>query len=443
MLIEAGAARAGLHVAMLDCDVADGLAPLAGHDEHGQPWSGVELLVRAFTEPIGVLRLAISSAGIGVEALAEAIVAELGPKVAERVRGAGLPWDGTLPTDGLRPAVVPPFLAGRERALAQSPTVTVAVCTRNRPEGLGVLLDSLTRQRYDAMEVVVVDNAPTDDRTREMADRYRSRLDLTYVVEPRPGLSWARNRAVEVSDGEILAWLDDDEACDPWWLVEIVRAFVEHPEAGAVSGTVLPAEIETPAQHLFEQYGGHSKGRGFTRAVFSPATRATQSPLYPLPPFGVGGNMAFRRDALESIGRFDCALGAGTLAQGAEDTAALSTLLFLGGTAIYQPSAIVRHWHRRDDDALRDLFEGYGTGLGAFYTSMLLHHPSSIFEMARLVPRAIRDLTSRHGARLGAIGVDFPAELLQVNRAAMLRGPGRYLRARRQARRLRRATVAA
>jgi glycosyltransferase involved in cell wall biosynthesis len=443
VLREAASAPGRPHVALLECDIADGLEPLAALDEHGAPWTGVEVLVRAFTEPIGVLRLPMGNEGIGAEELAEAIVAQLGAVVADRVEGCGLSWAGALPTDGLDPVVVPPFLAARERALRHPPRVTVAVCTRNRPRGLGQLLDSLVRQRYDRMQVVVVDNAPTDDRTRQAVDAYRSDLDLIYAVEPRPGLSWARNRAIEVSDGEILAWIDDDETADPWWVSEIARAFVEHREAGAVSGAVLPAEIETPAQRLFEQYGGHSKGRGLEPAVFSPATRAVQSPLYPLPPFGVGGNMAFRRDALRLIGGFDCALGAGTLAQGAEDTAALSTLLYLGGTVVYHPSAIVRHWHRRDDAALRELFEGYGTGLGAFYASMLLRHPRSVVQLLQLIPRAARDLTSRDGARLGGLPEDFPAELLNVNRKAMLRGPGRYLRARRTARRLRHQTGAA
>lgn len=430
------------HVAVRDCDVADGLAPLPALDERGRPWTGVELLVRVFTEPIGLLHLPIGPHGIGPRELAAAITAQLGAAVAERMRAAGIEWSGQVPVDGLTPAVTPPYLAARERAFDHAPSVTVAICTRNRPDGLALLLDSLVSQRYEPMDVVVVDNAPTDDRTREVAERYRSRLDLTYVVEPRPGLSWARNRAVAVSTGEIIASIDDDEVCDPWWVAEIARAFVEHPEAGAASGMVLPAEIETTAQLVFEQYGGHANGRGFAPAVFSPATRAQQSPLYPLPAFGVGGNMAFRRGALASIGGFDTALGAGTVAQGAEDTAAFSTLLYLGGTAVYQPSAVVHHRHRRDDASLRDLFEGYGTGLGAFYTSLLLRHPAALVPLLRLLPRAVRDLTSPKGARLAGLPQDFPTELLRLNRAAMLRGPGRYLQARRIARRLSAQAVA-
>ena len=152
---------------------------------------------------------------------------------------------------------------------------------------------------------------------------------------------------------EVIAWADDDELCDRWWAAEMARGFVEIPEAGAVTGIVIPSELETQSQAWFEQYSGVGRGRGFTRAVFSPATAREQSPLYPLPPYGAGANMAFRREAIERIGRFDCALGAGTSTLAGEDTAALSALLLAGGTIVYQPSAIVHHRHRRDYAALR------------------------------------------------------------------------------------------
>ncbi len=317
--------------------------------------------------------------------------------------------------------------------------MTVAVCTRGRPAGLPTLLESLVGQRHP-VAVIVVDNAPEDDCTRRIVERFASRLEVTYVVEPRPGLSWARNRSIEESDTDVIAWVDDDERCDPWWSAEVVRAFVEHPAADVVCGSVLPAEIETTAQQRFEDFGGHTKGRGMTPAVFDRASRRKQSPLYPLPPFGVGGNMAFRREALERIGGFDCALGAGTVTHGAEDTAAISEVLWLGGTVIYQPNAMVRHRHRRDDAGLRALFSGYGCGLGAFYASMVLRHPRCVGELIRLAPRALRDLRSPDGARLSTVSDGFPAELLRLNRRAMRRGPWRYLRARRHVRRLRRAT---
>jgi glycosyltransferase involved in cell wall biosynthesis len=418
------------HVAILEQDLADGLVAIAGVDAGGTPWTAALVLLRVFTEPIGVLKLPITLDGISVEELALAIPPGLAEQIRIRMSASGLPWTGHVPTDGLRPEGIPPFLEGRERALANAPSITVAVCTRDRPEGLSRVLASLRRQQYPSLRVLVVDNAPSDERSRLVAAEHASALDLSYVVEPRPGLSRARNRSIDVSDGEIIVWIDDDEECDPWWAAELARGFAENPDADAVTGMILPAEIETPAQLWFEQYGGHSKGRDFTPTVFSRRMPSGQSPLYPLPPFGTGGSMAFRREAIERIGRFDCALGAGTPTLAGEDTAAFSTLLFLGGIVVWQPTALVSHWHRRDLDALRKLFHGYGRGLGAFYTSMLVRRPGSLPGLVRLIPRAFRDLTSPYGLRLRGLEADFPTELLKLHRTGLLQGPAMYARAR-------------
>src|SRR5206468_9191594 len=135
---------------------------------------------------------------------------------------------------------------------------------------------------------------------------------VDYLVEPRAGLSFARNAAVKAAPGQILAWIDDDEVADPNWLAEVARALDEHPDADVISGVIVPAELETQAQLWFEQFGGHSKGRGFQPDVFSPATAHRQSPLYPLPPFGPGANMTFPPGLLEKLAPCDTALGAGT-----------------------------------------------------------------------------------------------------------------------------------
>jgi len=130
---------------------------------------------------------------------------------------------------------------------------------------------------------MIIDNAPVTDASAEVVRSAARRGPVSYLAEPRAGLSFARNAAVAVAAGEILAWIDDDEYADVHWLAEVARALAEHPEADVVSGVIVPAELETPAQLWFEQFGGHSKGRGFRPDVFSPATAHRQSPLYPLP----------------------------------------------------------------------------------------------------------------------------------------------------------------
>lgn len=421
---------------VLECEIAAGVPAIAA------PMAGMQVLVlvRVFSEPLGLVSRTVPAGGFEPDQLVRTIVDELGPKLRARVEESGLRWTGTLPTCGLHPPRTPDFIASRERVLRDGPEITVAVCTRDRPEGLTRLLDSLSQQRYERLRILVVDNAPSDDRTQRLVSAFARAQDIAYVTEPRPGLSWARNRAIEACDSEVIAWADDDEVCDRWWAAEVARGFVEIPEAGAVTGIVLPAQLETQCQAWFEQYSGARRGRGFARAVFSPATAREQSPLYPLPPYGAGANMAFRREAVERIGCFDCALGAGTSTLAGEDTAALSTLLLAGGTIVYQPSAIVHHRHRSDYAALRRVMVGYGRGLSAYYASMLVHQPGCAPALLRLGRRALRDQLSRRGQRLGDLD-GFPRELLRANRVGLLQGAFIYPGARLHARRLTGATA--
>ena len=64
---------------------------------------------------------------------------------------------------------------------------------------------------------------------------------------------------------------DDDERCDPWWVAELARGFVEVPAAVGVTGIMIPGELVTRSQEWFEEFTGVLRGRGFTRAVFSPS----------------------------------------------------------------------------------------------------------------------------------------------------------------------------
>lgn len=276
----------------------------------------------------------------------------------------------------------------------------------------------------------MIDNAPSDDATATVVAEFEGKLDIHYAVEPRPGLSRARNRALaEPLYGDLVAWLDDDEVADPMWLSELARAFADAPHAVAASGLVVPAELRTRPQVWYEQFGGHSKGRGCTPAEFGPRADR-QNPYYPLPAFGVGANMAFRTSVLRRYG-FDEALGAGTLTKGGEDTLIFTQLLRDGHTTLYHPSAITRHYHRQDLAGLAAQMGGYGSGLTAYYLALVWERPTTVFALALLVVRALRDVFSPRSLRSSGLGPDFPPELMPLNRKGMLAGPSRYLRQRR------------
>ena len=411
----------------MDVELAEALPGLSHDGRHGRVW----VLGRLHTEPLGVCVVELGPEGLTPDELAAVLWPEFRDQVAERFAEAGLPAPGTLTGDGLNadPGAWP-FLLERQAALDAAPFISVIICTRDRPDQLKTCLGGLAGQQYPRFDVVVVDNAPTSDAVRTLVGAGLDGLALRYVREPRPGLSWARNAGIAATSADIIAWLDDDEEPDRHWLAELARGFARGDDVGCVTGKVLPARLETQAEQMFEQLGGYCRGRGFSPELFS--RHGPQSPLYPLPPFGVGANMAFRRGVLQRIKGFDVALGAGTPALSGEDTLAFALVLLAGYRIAYEPTALVRHYHRADVDGLGRQLRAYGIGLTAYYLALLRRQPSVLPALLSLAPTAIGYL------RADASDTPAPGSAPGVRRQQpwwLLTGPAAYIRsALRQAR---------
>lgn len=405
---------------------------------------GAWVLVRLFGEPLDLVECPVEDGRLSRETLLGEVGPHLRDVVTCRVHDAGGSHEdatSVLAGHGVTLGTLPPFLVRERRWLESGPEITVVLCTRNHAENVRAVLDSLREQIYRRFCVLVVDNNSDDEATLSVVAERPDDEAVTYVEEQRPGLSWARNRALSMIRTPVVAWIDDDEVADPHWLAQIAQAFGEDPGLAAVSGAVVPLELETPAQVHFERYGGHSKGRGFTPDLFDATAPGAQSPLYPLPPFGVGANMAFATERLRRIGGFDVALGAGTRSCGGEDTLAFTLVLLDGGRIAYRPSALTRHRHRRESAALDQQMYGYGVGLTAFYTSLLLRRPSVLPRLLVLGPRGLWDVVlSRGRGGAHALPGDFPPALLRRKSLGMLAGPWAYVRARSRSRDLAKAS---
>jgi glycosyltransferase involved in cell wall biosynthesis len=248
------------------------------------------------------------------------------------------------------------------------PPITVAVCTRDRPGSLKACLEALARLDYPDYEVLVVDNASHDPAVRQVVET----TGFRYVREEIPGLNWARNQAQREARHDIVAYIDDDAIASPGWLWGIARGFSE-PETMAVTGLVLPAELETLAQNAFEAYGGMGKGfspRVFRRDDLDPAGMLWSSS------WGVGANMAFRRDLFEKVGGFDPALDVGTPTRGGGDIEFFHRVVAAGHTLRYEPAAYVYHVHRRDRSALVRQIANNGRSFPAYLLTVARHYPN-------------------------------------------------------------------
>lgn len=235
--------------------------------------------------------------------------------------------------------------------------VSVVVCTRNRPEQLARCLRSLMAVSPSAREVIVVDNDPDANRARRVVGMFP---DVTYVAEPQPGLSRARNRGLREATGSIVAFTDDDTLVHHNWVAALAFAF-DAQEIMCVTGLVLPAELATSAQWIFEkEMGGFSQG--YRRISFDEAFfRRSKAHGVPVWQVGAGANMAIRRAAFALVGEFDERLGAGA-AGCSEDSELWYRLLAEGWRCRYEPSAVVFHYHRDDIPALKRQARAYIRG---------------------------------------------------------------------------------
>jgi succinoglycan biosynthesis protein ExoM len=121
--------------------------------------------------------------------------------------------------------------------------ISVCICTYKRPELLRHLLVELGKQDTAGLftfSIVVVDN----DRERSAEPTVTefaagSSIPAKYCVEPQQNIALARNRAVENTTGEYIAFIDDDEFPTPFWLATLFKALQEYGVDG-VLGPVKP-----------------------------------------------------------------------------------------------------------------------------------------------------------------------------------------------------------
>ena len=316
------------------------------------------------------------------------------------------------------------------RPAPAGPSVSVVIPTVGRPQRVAALVASLCAGEVTPAEILVVDNRPADPRT---AAAFGADPRVRYLAEPVPGASRARNRGLAEARSAAVAFLDDDVVVDAGWLRAVREAWAAAPDVGAVTGLILPAELDTAAQLLVQAYGGFDKG--FTRRVFDLHAHRLAHPLYPylVGAYGSGANAVFDRERLRAAGGFDERLGPGTRTRSGEDLDVLLRTVLDGAAVVYEPAALVRHHHRADYAALRRMAFDYGVGLSALFVKHVAARPLAV---GRRLPAGLALLLAPRSRRnAGRREAAYPVELTVRELLGMAVGPVAYLRGSRPSRR--------
>lgn len=224
------------------------------------------------------------------------------------------------------------------------PRISVVVPARNAARTVEACLASILDADYPPAlrEVVVVDNASTDATGARAAG-----FPVTCVTEPARGRAHARNRGIQASQGDVVAFTDADCVVARSWLQELAQPFADD-RVYAVAGEILASPPVTPAQ------------RYMARRIPQMQASALRAPR----PYFATGNVAFRRATFARVGLFDPRFVTG------EDQDFAWRFLRASLAFRYAPAAVVYHRHRPGGWAF------FGQQLGWAHGAVLLrrHH---------------------------------------------------------------------
>lgn len=215
--------------------------------------------------------------------------------------------------------------------------LSIVICTYNRERYIAESIRSALKQTADKQfyQLIVVNNNSkdrTDDICRALLDE--EQLQFDYFIEFNQGNSFARNRGIEESKGEIIAFIDDDAMVEHNYVENLLKFYREHLDVDAVGGRIYPRYEEEKANWL--------------SPVLMPLIAALDMGNSPRPfrwgKFPIGANMSFRKQVFNQIGVFNVELGRiGANLQGGDEKDVFARMRLQNMKIWYCPEVAVHH----------------------------------------------------------------------------------------------------
>lgn len=223
--------------------------------------------------------------------------------------------------------------------------ISVIICTYNRAECLRKVLDDLTRQEavdHLSFEVIIVDNN-SNDATKQICEEYVvvNPEIYHYIHEEKQGKTFALNTGIRASEGDVIAFTDDDVVIDARWLCSIKEAFTINPDCKAFGGRVLPLWPEiVPAWIMKEGDYKNTSGAIVEHDLGELVKSYHEDEMYP----PCGANMAFSREIFKQYGYFNEELNCGVKSVPMlEDIEFCRRLLRNNENMLYIPDMVICH----------------------------------------------------------------------------------------------------
>ena len=208
--------------------------------------------------------------------------------------------------------------------------VSVVVRTYNEPPELfKKCLDSILRQEKSTFELIVVDSS----NSSEIKNICKGNEGIKYYYIQSSGLSEGRNKGIEVSSNDYIAFTDPDCIVDPLWLKSLCNALSQNPKIAIVGGKVMPNWLAKPP-FVYK----NSRLAWSTLSLLDISDNCCEVGKI------VGANFGINKTLLAQAGYFSPNLGRmkGTLL-GGEETDLCKRAREQGLKVIYTPYAVVEH----------------------------------------------------------------------------------------------------
>ncbi len=304
----------------------------------------------------------------------------------------------------------------RERAPLRAvtgPFLSVLIPNYNGMRHLPTVLAALERQTFGDFEVIVVDDASTDESVAWLEATHPT---VRLVVNRRnEGFVASCNRGADIARGKVIVLLNSDTEPEPDWTAALAKAVCEHPEAAIYASKLLLFDRRTVLHSAGDLLGvdGVPRNRGVweeDRGQYDALTDVFG---------GCGGAVGYRRDLWQHLGGFD-----GDFWMYVEDADFALRARLAGARAVFVPDARVYH----------QLTATAGGTLASYYVGR-----NTVWLIAKNMPRKLLiRLLPRVAASQARIALDAlrswrgaEARARLRGQIAGLRGLGRMLRKRR------------
>ena len=297
------------------------------------------------------------------------------------------------------------------------PKISLIICSYNRARFIEPALESILAQEYADYEVIFVENN-SPDNTLEICQNFQKshpNFPLKVFTEYNQGHSFARNRGIKESSGEIISFIDDDVILKPNFVKKLAEFFDQRPNLQAAGGKIIPYfEAGRPiwlSSYLEPLYACVDLGN---------VPKRFNGRKYPF-----GANMAFRATIFDKIGLFNTNLGRkGSSLMGADEKDVFQRIKAIDEEIWYMPSVSLLHImpaDRGEVTYIRRQAIAVGQServrVGGSYYSILSKIGSEMMKWAGSVvlglgfliqmqsPKAIMLLKFRYWVLLGLLGI--------------------------------------